>query len=256
MTFTIVGTGNIAWFFSKRIMAAGHKCMGVFGRNMSKTKELADALLCERSGTIDTLDDEMADICFLAVSDKALSEVTSQLNFTNTILVHMSGATPMSKLQVAASNYGVLWPIYSIQKGNTPSHRNIPTAWEANTPKAKRFILEMGHALTDQLFEAKQEQRQWLHLSAVMTNNFINHLMAMNEQICTENNLPVNTLMPLIEQTFEKIKGGSPKSLQTGPAIRKDDATIESQIALLENKPHFKQVYEAITASIKHMYND
>ena len=68
--------------------------------------------------------------------------------------------------------------------------------------------------------------------------------------------MPVNTLMPLIEQTFEKIKGGSPKSLQTGPAIRKDDATIESQIALLENKPHFKQVYEAITASIKHMYND
>ena len=112
----------------------------------------------------------------------------------------------------------------------------------------------MAHALTDNLFEAKEDQRKWLHLSAVITNNFINHLFTINEQICRDNKLPANALQPLIKQTFDRVKQTSPFTVQTGPAIRNDFATIDRHRKLLEEQPHLLKVYEAMTESIKKVH--
>ena len=253
MKFSIIGSGNIAWFFGKRIAAAGHKCVGVYGRNEVAAKELADALLSGRCGNISELRDGDADVCFLAVSDSAISKVAPMLSLKQTILVHMAGAMEMDIIKNAASDCAVLWPVYSITRLNPPAHREIPIAWEASSDRAKKYVLEMAHAVTDNLFEAKNDQRKWLHLSAVMTNNFINHLLAINEKICVEHNVPVSALQPLIHQTFERIKQSSPSSLQTGPAIRGDEATINQHITLLEKYPPIQKVYESLTKSIQAM---
>ncbi len=251
MTYSIIGTGNIACFLGNRLVTGQHHCAGVYSRNPTAAAALAEALLADKSGTIEDVTDEDADICFLAVSDGAIKEVARQLTFDNTVLVHTAGAVAIESIAPAASHAAVLWPVYSILKNNLPDHRDIPCAWEASTDKARRYVLETGHAVTDVLFEAKYEQRKWLHLSAVISNNFINHLMAICEQVCTDNNLPFSTLMPIIEQTFERIKHTSPLHAQTGPAIRRDSTTIDRQMALLEKHPQWQKVYEAITASIQ-----
>ncbi len=250
MTFSIIGTGNIAWFFGQRLVAGRHHCSGVYSRNTEAAKELAEALMAQHHGTISDIKDD-ADVCFLAVSDAAINKVAAQLSFTNTVLVHTAGAVGLDAIQDAAQDCAVLWPVYSIVKNNLPDHRNIPCAWEASSKKGETYVQSMGHAITDVLFEAKYEQRKWLHLSAVIGNNFINHLMAICEQVCAENNLPFSTLLPIIEQTFERIKHASAKNLQTGPAIRNDNITIEGQKTLLGSHPQWRKVYEAITASIQ-----
>lgn len=255
MTFTIIGTGNIAWFFGKRLAAGGHRCKGVFGRNADAARELADALLSNKAGNIKELNDDDADVCFIAVSDHAIAEVAQQLKLTKTVLIHVSGAQPLNIISAGAKDHAVLWPIYSILKNNMPTHRNVPCAWEASSDRAKRFVLEMGHAITDNLFEARDEQRKWLHLAAVMTNNFINHLLSINEQICKENNLPAAVLQPLIVQTFERVKQSSPKTIQTGPAIRNDKGTIEQHQQLLANHPQLLHIYNAMTGSIQEMHS-
>jgi len=223
----------------------------LYSRNTGAAKELAEALIADRFGAITDIRDGAADICFLAVSDSAIAEVAKQLSFKNTMLVHTAGAVGIDSIKDAAKDCAVLWPVYSIIKTNMPNHRNIPCAWEASTPKAEKYIQSIGHAITDVLFEAKYEQRKWLHLSAVISNNFVNHLMAICEQVCVENNLPFSTLLPIIEQTFDRIKNDPPKNLQTGPAIRKDTMTIAAQIKLLEGHPQWQKVYEAITNSIQ-----
>ena len=253
MTFSIIGTGNIAWFFGKRLVAGRHNCTGVYGRDPDAVKALTGALIANRSGAITDIKDGEADVCFLAVSDTAIDKVAAQLSFKHTMLVHTAGAVSLDIIKGAAEDCAVLWPVYSILKNNLPDHRNIPCAWEGSTPKAEKYIQSIGHAITDVLFEAKYEQRKWLHLSAVFSNNFINHLMAICEQVCAENNLPFSTLLPIIEQTFDRIKNDSPKNLQTGPAIRRDTTTIHEHMALLNNHPHWQQVYEAITASISNL---
>jgi predicted short-subunit dehydrogenase-like oxidoreductase (DUF2520 family) len=251
MTFSIIGTGNIAWFFGQRLVTGRHNCTGVYSRNPEAAKELAGALMAQKHGVLADIADEDADVCFLAVSDAAIPQVAAPLSFSNTMLLHTAGAVGLDSIQNAAKDCAVLWPVYSILKNNLPDHRNIPCAWEASTKKAEAYVQSLGNAITDVLFEAKYEQRKWLHLSAVISNNFINHLMAICEQVCAENNLPFSTLLPIIEQTFDRIKHASPQNLQTGPAIRKDSNTIEGQVALLAGHPQWQAVYEAITASIQ-----
>ncbi len=251
MTFSIIGTGNIAWFFGTRLVTGRHNCRGVYSRNEEAARKMAETLLSEKYGAISDIKDGEADVCFLAVADNAISEVAAKLNFKNTILVHTAGSVSIDAICKAAKDQAILWPVYSILKNNMPGHRNIPCGWEANTDKAKKYVLSMAHAITDNLFEAKFEQRKWLHLSAVMSNNFVTHLLAIGERICSENQLPYSTLQPIIEQTFERLRNASPQTLQTGPAMRNDTSTINEQILLLSEHPYWKNVYESITASIQ-----
>lgn len=251
MTFSIIGTGNIAWFLGNRLVAARHHCTGVYSRNTEAAEKLAEALLADRHGGIADVRDSDADACFLAVSDIAIGEVAAQLAFKDTTLIHTAGAVDLEALKQAAKDRAVLWPVYSISKNSLPGHRRIPCAWEASTDRAARLVQAMGHAVTDELFEAKYEQRKWLHLSAVIGNNFINHLMAICEQVCKENELPFSVLQPIIEQTFERLKHSSPANVQTGPAIRRDTTTIQQQKQLLNKHPQWQKIYEAITESIQ-----
>ncbi len=251
MTFSIIGTGNIAWFFGNRLLAGRHQCTGVYARDLDAAKTLAEALLCDRYGAISEIEDGSADICFLAVSDTAIAKVAELISLEKTILVHTAGAVDIDTIKGAAKERAVLWPVYSILKTNPPDHRNIPCGWEASSEKTQKILLTIGHAITDVLFEAKYEQRKWLHLSAVIGNNFVNHLLAICEQMCTENGLPFSTLMPIIEQTFDRIRQASPQNLQTGPAVRHDESTIMQQLTLLQQHPEWRNVYSSITASIQ-----
>lgn len=251
MTFSIIGTGNIAWFIGNRLVAARHQCMGVFGRNEAEVQRLAEALLCSKFGDIRMAADTEADVCFLAVSDDAIADVAAQINYQETVLIHTSGAMSLETIGDAAADTALLWPIYSISGQNLPVHRNIPTAWEASSKRAERYTLTLAHAITDVLFEAKYEQRKWLHLTAVISNNFTNHLMAICEMICAENDLPFSALEPIIDQTFTRMKQFSPQLVQTGPAMRGDVVTIDEQLKLLSGHKVWQDIYSSITKSIQ-----
>jgi predicted short-subunit dehydrogenase-like oxidoreductase (DUF2520 family) len=225
--------------------------MGVYGRDEDAANDLSTSLDTNRYDEIkDIIDGEM-DMCFLCVSDGAVGEVAGQLSFTKTVLVHTAGALSIDVLKAAATERAVLWPVYSISRNQMPEHRNIPCAWEGSGTKAREYMLEIGEAVTDVLFEARYEQRKWLHLSAVIGNNFVNHLLAICEQICEHNGLSFDLLRPIIAQTFERTKHASPMDVQTGPAIRGDENTIEQQMVLLTAHPEWQRVYEALTASIQ-----
>jgi len=254
MTFSIIGTGNIAWFLAKRLTTAGHECMGIYGRNNAAAVELAEWIQAKPYQEIGDIRDGDVDICFIAVSDHSIASVAPKLYFTKTMLVHTAGSVDISILSAAATDYAVLWPVYSILKADLPNHRNIPCAWQASTPKAQRYILSIAHAITDVIFEAKDEQRKWLHLSAVFCNNFINHMMTIGEEACISQQLDFNALRPIIEQTFQRTQKASPYQLQTGPARRGDEITISRHLSLLNNNADWQQVYSAITTSIEHMY--
>jgi len=256
MTYSIIGTGNIAWFLAKRLREAGHTCSGIYGRDKKAVELLAEEVLCVTYGAVTDIVDGGADVCFIAVADHAIPTVAAELSLKHTVLVHTAGSVSVQAIEHAAKDCAVLWPVYSILKADLPYHRNIPCAWEASSKKAERLVLSMGHAITDELFEAKSEQRKWLHLSAVISNNFINHLVTICEQICKENDLPFSTIYPIIEQTFDRIKHGSPYTLQTGPARRHDNNTIQDHLAILAQHPHRQRIYESITASIENMYGN
>jgi predicted short-subunit dehydrogenase-like oxidoreductase (DUF2520 family) len=255
MTYSIIGTGNMAWFLVKRLKTAGHHCDGIWGRNSVTMKALAAEMNVNSYKGLNDISDGEVDICFVTVPDHEIANVTENLSFEKTVLVHTAGSMELEMLSKHATDCAVLWPVYSITKSNIPDHRNIPAAWEANTAKAKRYISTMGHSITDNLFETDIDKRKWLHLSAVIGNNFINHLVAVCEQICADKDLPIEALQPILNQTYEHLRGAKAKDVQTGPAIRGDKEVLDRQVALLKKNPEWQNIYKAITSSIEKMYS-
>ena len=254
MTFTIVGAGNIAWFIGTRLVAAGHNCLGVYSRTVASAQLLSAELGAPCSADLRTLTTMNADCCLLAVPDTAIAEVARSITpCADTVVIHAAGAVPIDAITNASRHCGVFWTIYSIARMQLPQHRDIPVAWEATTPHAREVVTAMAAAVTDAAFEAGYEQRKWLHLTAVIGNNFTNHLLAACEQVCADHQLPFSIVMPIIRQTFDRIATTSPRMVQTGPAIRRDETTIADQQAMLATYPEWQRMYAAITASIQQM---
>jgi hypothetical protein len=160
----------------------------------------------------------------------------------------------MSALGEVAAHKGVIWPIYSILKQKLPEHRNIPTVFEASSETAKNTINNICQTFTNILNEATAEQRRWLHLSAVLSNNFTNHLMTVAESVCKAHGIPFSMLIPILQQTFERVQSASPYDVQTGPARRHDDITIRKHMDMLQTHSDWQTIYQAITSSIENMY--
>lgn len=97
------------------------------------------------------------------------------------------------------------------------------------------------------------EQRQYLHLTAVFTCNFVNHLFAQGKEIADEQNIPFEYFLPLITETTEKIYTMSPRLAQTGPAVRNDTDILKLHENLITNNLQ-KEIYTIMNASIQKMY--
>ncbi len=254
MTYYIVGTGNTAWFLATKLHAAGHLCKGIYGRDIAKATELANAIDANAYELINGIPDD-AHACILAVSDSAIEEISSKLSFRKTLLLHTAGAVSSNVLKDAAKNYGVIWPIYSITKQQLPETRNIPSAIEVNNTDSSALIRTIAASFTDSVYEASSDKRKQMHLAAVFSNNFSNHLFAVAEKMCAENGIPFSTMIPIIAQTAERINNQSPSTLQTGPAKRNDTATMQEHLQLLNQYPEWEEMYKSISASILKMYS-
>lgn len=254
MTYYIVGTGNIAWLLVTRLSKAGHNCLGVYGRNTVEAQKLATVANAPALDDIKDIQDN-ADACILAVSDHSIVEVASNFALENTTLVHTAGSLSRMILEPYAKRAGVIWPIYSIIKEQLPKHREIPIVLKGTDDYSEAVLKQITNSITDISYTISWEQRQWLHLTAVLCNNFNNHLMAVSEDICNKQQIPFSLLYPIVSQTAERIKQGSPKKLQTGPAKRKDTETIQKHMALLQQNPDWLELYKSITTSIDKMYS-
>lgn len=244
----------MAWFITQRLTDAGWTCSGVYGRNSIAVQGVASNFKLSIYSALSEVPDDVQHICILAVSDTAIGELTSELQFRETTLVHTSGTSSIGLLSGAAHNCAVLWPVYSILKDSFPVHRNIPIAWQASTACAQENVLNIAKAISDIIFEAGEQQRRQLHLAAVFANNFTNHLMAVAEQICLEQDISFEHLKPILQQTFERSANASPQLLQTGPARRNDTITIDKHLEMLNSHPHWQALYKSLSMSIKKMY--
>jgi hypothetical protein len=253
MKYNIIGTGNTAWFMATKLAKAGHQCLCVYGRNILRARELADRIGSCAYELDNGINDD-ADVCIIAVSDHAIADVCSKLNLNRTIVIHTAGAVDMAILSKFGAGYGVIWPVYSIVKNNIPTERNIPTVWESSNNDTADYIKTITASYTDITHQADSQQRKWLHLSAVLSNNFSNHLFAISEKLCEEQQLPFSLLLPIIQQTVSRLHSLTAFSQQTGPAKRNDELVLQSQITMLQSHPDWQILYDAISTSIKNMY--
>jgi predicted short-subunit dehydrogenase-like oxidoreductase (DUF2520 family) len=253
MDYALIGTGHMATFLVERLLAAGHRCTAVWGRNEAKARQFADRLQTSVAPSAQQCGSS-APVCLLAVGDAGIAPMAQSLRLPAQAVIHFAGSVSIDILAPVSPHHGVLWPVYSILSHDLPTHRNIPAGWEASGRQAAGAIAQIAASFTDQAFEANGDQRHWMHLCAVLGNNFINHLLAISQRLCSSHGLSFDQLRPLLEQTFGRALSGNPVALQSGPARRGDAPTLQRHHGMLASEPHWQQVYDALSASIENMY--
>lgn len=188
------------------------------------------------------------DLCIIAVSDHAIESVSQEIKLKNCVVAHTSGSMPLDIL--AQDKRAVFYPLQTFSKNKAVDFKNIPIALEASNAEDQQLLETVAKSISEQVYYINSEQRKALHVAAVFVCNFVNHLYVLGEEICCEHQMPFDLLRPLIAETASKINVLAPKEAQTGPAIRRDQPTIEAHLAWLKNEP-LKKIYSLLTQSIQ-----
>ena len=252
MKITIVGTGNVAFHIGKRLHERGVEINQIIGRNMPKTAWLAD-ILKTKATTFEGLVDTESDIFIIAVSDDAIAEVANNLSksINNQLVVHTSGSIPSTVLQPFFRHFGVLYPLQTFSMGSHPDFKEIPVFINMTPQYQADFLRQLAEKISPRVYNLSDNDRMTLHVAAVFVNNFVNHLFKIGSEIVAKQNLPFDVLLPLIEETVHKIRKNPPANMQTGPAKRGDDLTIEKHLSFLEKQtPQYDLLYTLLSISI------
>jgi len=248
MDIVIIGSGNVASVMGRKALAAGHRIVQVAGRNGLEVEALAKMLQAS-AGDLDHIDLH-AMLYMLCISDKALPLVHQWFQHPKAIVVHTAGSVSMDVLAPVAKNYGVLWPLQSIRKEADPIPP-FPLIIDANTPECLTVLQDFGATISSDLQQMNDEARSKMHLAAVVAGNFSNHLFALVKDYCDAEQLNMNLLLPLLRETADRIIYAHPREMQTGPAIRGDQATMEKHLEMLGNYPELKQLYQLFSNLIR-----
>jgi len=220
-----IGNGNVAQHLATAITATEHSVIGHYARSEKSFPSLSTHYKQYNDIPSD------ADIYIICVSDDAIEEVCNSLPSSiksQRIIVHTSGAKSIKSTLPNVSYPGVFYPLQTFTAGRGMAYDQIP--------------------------QVDDHKRKQVHLSAVMINNFVNHLIARSEQLLASEDIDPSILQPLLIETIEKQADIGSDDAQTGPARRGDQETIKAHLELLHKKSD-KKMYKAISKSITKNYN-
>lgn len=247
MRVIILGSGNVATVLGKRIHAAGHEIIQVYSRQAEHARQLAQKLDAGYTDQYDQLSRE-AELYIACLSDSALYPLSKELILSKGLLVHTAGSVPMDVLKECSKNYGVLYPLQSLRK-EMETIPEIPFFIESNTADDLCLLQEFAGTLSNSVSIADSATRMKWHIGAVIASNFVNLLYTLAETYCKKEGLDFQHLLPLIGETALRLQHASPADLQTGPAVRNDQVTIEKHVEVLSaTDPTLASKYRELTA--------
>ncbi|MFD2823843.1 Rossmann-like and DUF2520 domain-containing protein [Lacinutrix iliipiscaria] len=247
ISVVLLGAGNVATHLFKAFNKAIEVSVNQwYSRNLKPLESYKN--LVNITDDLTKLQD--ADLYILAVSDDAVSDISSQLPFENRLVVHTSGSVSMYDIDKKHKR-GVFYPLQTFSKDADVDFSQVPLCIEALNNKEDRPILKkLAKAIGSQPHKVNSDQRAALHVAAVFVNNFTNQIYRIAHEITESQGAEFDLLKPLIKETARKLDDLSPFMAQTGPAKRNDKKTLKKHIKALEDQ-HHKAIYELLTKSIQ-----
>ncbi|MES2778542.1 MAG: DUF2520 domain-containing protein [Bacteroidota bacterium] len=245
---TILGSGNVAFHLGKALAQNGIRVDAVYSPNETHAISLAEQLNTQAFSKPDKLP-LSSDIYIIAVKDTVIEQVSDQLADVAGLVVHTSGNTSMEVLS-KHKRCGVFYPLQTISKQSALNFTHVPVLLETKQQDDMALLKQLTTALGATSYEVDSDKRKVVHVAAVFANNFSNHLYGIAQQILIENNLSFEMLKPLIRETANNIQHYNPNEVQTGPAVRGDQTTINTHLKLLKEMPGYAQLYTLLSQSI------
>ncbi len=249
MRITLIGSGNVATHLGAAFKNAGHQIVQVWSRNLQHAAILAYHVKAE---PIDKLTDIHADtdLIIISVKDDAVEDVASFINLKNILVVHTSGAVSMQTLEKYFDNCGVFYPLQTFSKNHGLDFNAVPLCIESTDKNSTQLLLELGKTISKSVNYIDSNQRKTLHLAAVFACNFPNNLYAIAASLLKEQQMDFDLLKPLVLETALKVQEFLPGEVQTGPAIRWDEKTMQTHLGLLQQHPELQEIYTLLSQAI------
>ena len=244
MKINLIGTGAVAQALLDRLQG---KIRQIAGRHPDKV-----AALAHRWGitacAIHEIDANAA-VTLVCVSDDAIAGLSAQLPLGSHLVVHTSGAQDLSCL-APHRHRGILYPLQTF-------HPDHSINWEAihwfltGEDERLQALAQALQPKTANIHPITPLQKTQLHLAAVLACNFSQFFWAEAARLLKQQNLTLEVLAPLLQQALQNsLQQPEPRSVITGPARRGDWKSIDKHIALLENDPELRDLYERISRAI------
>lgn len=253
---TVIGSGNVATHITVTLFKAGYNIVEVFSATLENAKLLATKVNATAVANLQDLS-PTSDLYLFSVSDKSYSEILEAFPFKNKKVAHTAGSLSMQILSTVSNNFGVIYPFQTLSKQKEIDFKQVPLLYCGSNEKMEEELKRIAASLSNKVDFATDEQRKYLHISAVFACNFTNLMYSFAKTITEEHNIDFSLLYPLIKETAEKVQFGNPKELQTGPAVRNDQNVISSHLELLKSNPEMEHIYQLLTNTIiKHHYTN
>ena len=245
MRVSIIGSGNVAWHFARKLTYLKIP-ITIHHRNT----------LAEEWSTIEGLNSSISleipadtTVVIIAVNDTAILEVLSEYSFPKTsTITHTSGSIPMDIFKnLQLLDHGVFYPLQSLTKGYVSN--NVPILLEASNQDTLATLKPLADQLSKHVYEVDSRSRRKIHLAAVFASNFVNHQLTIAQEILADE-IPLSILKPLTTQTIEKAFALGPAEAQTGPAKRGDNHVIQTHLQEIE-EIEVKNIYQMLSNHIQ-----
>ena len=234
MKVVLIGRGRVATNLLPALQKAGHEVVSVNSRTLEELPTKADVYI-------------------ISVKDSALQEVARQATKgrESQLFVHTAGSMPMNIFSGLATHYGVLYPMQTFSKERLVDFNDISLFLETTDDVSMERLKMLAETLTPHVYELDSAGRKHLHLAAVFACNFVNHCYALSAEVLAAKGLPFSVMLPLVDETAQKVHELAPREAQTGPAVRDDQNVMQMQASMLEGKPEVKAIYEALSYDIQ-----
>lgn len=245
MKIALIGKGRVATHLGKALVAAGHDVTCCGGR-VRIVPVPADA-----------------EIIIISVKDDAIGEVAKEFaasspltgrsqDARSPLVLHTSGSVPMDA--IPSPRRGVFYPMQTFSLERPVDFRSVPLFLESSTPEDMDLLSSLAATISDTYMPLDAEGRRTLHLAAVLSCNFVNHLYELSYDVLQRKGIPFSTLFPLMEETLDKLHALTPHEAQTGPAVRGDESVMQRHIDMLDN-PLLREIYRLLSSSIQATHN-
>lgn len=244
----VVGSGNVAESVALAVADSfALELKQVVARNAVRAEAVAQLAGCEWCSDLGEAED--ADLYIIAVSDRAVADVAASLRRREgSVVVHTAGSVEMDAL--GDGNRGVLYPFQTFTAGRRVDFSAVPLFVEGVDEPTTLFIERVAQMLSRRVYRATSQCRREIHLTGVLSCNFVNALYAMATDRLQGEGLSFDVLRPLIEETARKaVEADHPRRVQTGPAVRGDFSVAERHEAMLADERE-KEIYKLLTEYI------
>ena len=241
----IYGFGNVGNHLAHRAKSVGYDVYVISDSN------LVAGFKCIKIHDLETFS-ESKDLLFLTVPDQFIDSTFAQIPASfNGAVISCSGAIAM----IDSKNAGVWYPLYSFSRNIEIDWSQVPVFIESRTDEIEQSLRDFSIALmVKSTVQLRSEERKQLHLAAVFVNNFVNACLIGAETVLNSTELSFNYLLPILEQTIQKVQHNSPLLTQTGPAKRNDEITLKAHLDLLKTNGEESQLYAAISKYIQQKF--